>query len=88
MAAISFVGRCRLRVGATGASAFMGRRGVGRDPTILFAVSSVISASNQLSSRRDETIDWHPEKSVLREMGGTNYDTCSIRMRTRLYVFN
>ena len=33
MAAISFVGRCRLRVGATGASAFMGRRGVGRDPT-------------------------------------------------------
>ena len=34
MAAISFVGRCRLRVGATGASAFMGRRGVGRDPTI------------------------------------------------------
>jgi hypothetical protein len=82
MAAISFVGRCRLRVGATGASAFMGRRGVGRDPTILFAVFSVLSSTNQL--RR-----WHPEKSVLREMGGTNYDdTCSIRMRTRAYVVN
>ena len=27
-------------------------------------------------------------KSVLREMGGTNYDTCIIRMRTRLYVVN
>ena len=26
-------------------------------------------------------------KSVLREMGGTNYDTCIIRMITQLYVF-
>ena len=49
MAAISFVGRCRLRVGATGASAFMGRRGVGRDPTLPYSlVSSVFSRTNQL----------------------------------------
>ena len=27
-------------------------------------------------------------KSVLREMGGTNYDTCRIRMITGLYVVN
>ena len=63
MAAISFVGRCRLRVGATGASAFMGRRGVGRDPTGS-RFPRFYPATNQLSSRRDETIDWH-QKSVL-----------------------
>ena len=69
MAAISFVGRCRLRVGATGASAFMGRRAAIQLP---YSRLGFI----QQPIRRDETIDWHPEKSELREMGGTTRVAC------------
>ena len=72
---VSVTGRCDWRECVYGEE-----RGRPRSNGI-FAVSSVFPAANQL--RR-----WHPEKSVLREMGGTNYDTCRIRMGTRAYVVN
>ena len=76
---VSVTGRCDWRECVYGEA-----RGRPRSNVAIFVGFLGFLQDQSASSRRDETID--SEKSVLREMGGTNYDTCRIRMRTRLCV--